>query len=83
MRVVPTLTGVVPAASSSGSSPPGAIEFTDAPVFDGVISDGVRGQSAHFNAGVVTQEVVEGHPADTGQERALTLQQQHQLYLPP
>lgn len=44
------LTRVVPAASSCGSSPPGAIEFTDTPVFDGVILDGVRGQSAQLNA---------------------------------
>lgn len=64
---------MVPAASSGGSSPPGAIEFTDTPVFDRVIFNGVRGQSAHFNARVVTQEVGEGHPAEIGSGRALTL----------
>lgn len=66
--VLPVLTGVVPAAAGSGSSPPGAVELTDAPVFDGVVLDGVGGQSAHLDARVVTQEFVEGHPAETGQE---------------
>lgn len=62
--VVPVLTGMVPAASGGGSSPPGAIKLADAPVFDGVVLDGVGGQSAHLDTRVVTQEVGEGHPAE-------------------
>lgn len=72
-QMVPALTGVVPAASGRGASPPGAIEFTDTPVFHRVVFDRVGGQSAHFDTRVVTQEVGEGHPA--GRQRgALTLQ---------
>lgn len=74
VNVAALLTGVVPAASSGGSSPPGAIELADAPVFDRLIFDGVRGQSAQLNTTVVTAEVAEGHPAETGQGRPLTLQ---------
>ena len=48
-QVVSALTGVVPAAAGSGSSPPGAIERADAPVFNRVIFDGVGGQSANLN----------------------------------
>ncbi len=73
---VPVLTGMVPAASSGRSSPPGAVELADAPVFDRVVFDGVGGQSADFNTRVVTQELVEGHPAEIGQGRALTPQLQ-------
>ena len=62
--MVPPLTGVVPAASSRGASSPGAVEFTDAPVFHRVVFDSVGGQSAHFDTRVVTQEVGEGHPAE-------------------
>lgn len=63
------LTGVVPAAAGSGTFPPGAVKFTDTPVFDGVIQNGVGGQSAYFDTRVMTQEVTEGHPAETGQRR--------------
>lgn len=73
VKVAALLTGVVPAASSGGSSPPGAIELADAPVFDRVIFDGVGGQSAQLNTIIVTAEVAEGHPAEIGQGRLLTL----------
>lgn len=69
-----SLTGVVPAASGGGSSPPGAVKLADAPVFDRVVLDGVGGQSAHLDTRVVTQEFVERHPAETGQRRGLTSQ---------
>lgn len=53
---------MIPAASCSGSSPPGAIKLCDAPGFARIVFDGVRGQSAHLNTRVVTAEFGEGHP---------------------
>lgn len=58
------LTRIVPAASSGGASPPGAIKFGDTPVFDRVVLDGVRGQRTQLNARVVPQEVIVGHPVE-------------------
>lgn len=65
------LTGVVPAASSGGSSPPGTIKFTDTPVLHRVVFDGVGGKSAHFDTRVVTQKVGVGHPAEIGEGGAV------------
>lgn len=58
---------MVSAASSGRSSPPGAVKLADAPVFDRVVFNGVGCQSAHLDTRVVTQELIEGHPAEIGQ----------------
>lgn len=63
------LTRIVPAASSCGASPPGAIELGDTPVFDRVVLNGVRGQRAQLDARVVAQEVTVGHPVNVGIRR--------------
>lgn len=39
-----SLTGIVPAASGGGSSPPAAIELGQSPLRDGLVAQGVRGQ---------------------------------------
>lgn len=58
-----SLTRIIPAASSSGSSPPAALEFGQSPLRDVVIAQSVGGQVTDLQPGVMSQEVRERHPA--------------------
>lgn len=63
-----SLTGVVPAASGGGSSPPAAIELGQSPLRDGVVAQGVGSQVTDLQSGVMSQEVRERHPGRQSRE---------------
>lgn len=55
-------TRVVPAASSRAASHPAALIHRNCPLVDLVVLQGVRGQVADLDLGVVLLEVLERHP---------------------
>lgn len=57
------LTWVVPAAARGRASPPVPIHLGEFPLLIGVTGECVRGQVADLQAGIVSQEVAERHPA--------------------
>lgn len=63
------LTWVIPAASCSGAPPPVPIHLGEFPLLVAITGEGVGGQVADLQAGIVPQEVTERHPGksrDTG-----------------
>lgn len=56
------LTWVVPAASCGGAPPPVPIHLGEFPLLVGITGEGVWGQVADLQAGIVPQEVTERHP---------------------
>lgn len=68
----PVLTGMVPAAPSSASSPPAALEHEGGPEFSGVLAESVWTQITDLQPGELTQELLERHPeTDRQTERRL------------
>ena len=66
--MVTALTWVIPAAPCGGASPPVPVHLGEFPLLVGVTGEGVWGQVTDLQAGVMPQEVTEGHPsrAETG-----------------
>lgn len=60
------LTWVVSAASRGGAPPPVPIQLGEFPLLVGITGEGVRGQVADLQAGIVPQEVAERHPGKSG-----------------
>lgn len=56
------LTRVVSAASRGGAPPPVPVHLGELPLLVGISGEGVGGQVADLQAGIVPQEVAEGHP---------------------
>lgn len=65
------LTWVVPAASRGGAPPPVPIHLGEFPLLVGITGEGVWGQVADLQAGIVPQEVTERHP---GKSRDMGIQ---------
>lgn len=63
------LTGVVPAASRRGAPSPVPVHLGEFPLLIGLTGEGVRGQVANLQTGVVPQEVAERHPGRGGGHR--------------
>lgn len=61
-HIATALTRVVPAASRGGAPPPVPIHFGEFPLLVGIAGEGVWGQVADLQAGIVPQEVTERHP---------------------
>lgn len=57
-----TLTWVIPAAPRSSSSPPVPVQLQQSPLLVPVTCQSVWSQIADFQAGVVPQKIIEGHP---------------------
>lgn len=62
LRIHPERVRVVPAAARGGAPPPVPIHLGEFPLLVAVTGECVRGQVADFQAGIVSQEVVERHP---------------------
>lgn len=56
------LTGMVPAASCSASSPPGTFEHGSMPKLCGVLTEGIGCEIADLQSGELAQELLERHP---------------------
>ena len=53
---------MVPASSSSTSSPPATLEHRSVPETGGVLTESVRGQITDLQPGELTKELLERHP---------------------
>lgn len=60
------LTRVVPATSRSGAPPPVPVHLGELPLLVAIAGEGIGGQVADLQAGIVPQEVAERHPGRGG-----------------